>query len=60
VREPARDQAYDFREDAVPELILGTDIDLGGTGHLSGELRYDLDEENISFFIGVSELLRLK
>jgi hypothetical protein len=46
----------DFREDAVPELILGMDFDLGGTGRLSGEMRLS-NQSDISFFIGVSELL---
>jgi hypothetical protein len=49
--------AYDFREDAIPEMILGVDIGLGGTGHLSGELRFS-DQEDISFFVGASELWR--
>ena len=60
VRRDDLDQAYDFAEDAIPEIILGMDLDLGGTGRLSGEIRYDLDEENISFFVGASELLRVK
>jgi len=49
--------AYDFREDAIPEMILGVDIGLGGTGNLSAELRYS-DQEDISFFVGASELWR--
>jgi hypothetical protein len=51
--------AHDFREDAIPELIVGVDIGLGGTGHLSGEIRYS-EEEDVSFFIGASELWRLR
>jgi hypothetical protein len=47
----------DFREDAVPELILGIDGSLGGTGRVSGELRLSTDSE-VSFLIGVSEILR--
>lgn len=46
----------DFREDAVPELILGMDFDLGGTGRFSSEMRLS-NESDISFFLGVSELL---
>ncbi|MFH1220154.1 MAG: hypothetical protein V1694_06835 [Candidatus Eisenbacteria bacterium] len=52
-------QTNDFREDAIPELILGVDFGVGGTGHLSGEIRYS-EEEDISFFVGASELWRLK
>jgi hypothetical protein len=47
---------HDFREDAIPELILGVDAGLGGTGRVSGEMRLS-NESDISFFIGVSELL---
>jgi hypothetical protein len=47
----------EFREDMVPELILGMDFALGGKGRLSGEVRYS-DNQDISFFIGVSELSR--
>ncbi len=46
-----------FSEDAIPELILGVDIGLGGTGRFSGELRYSEDQD-ISFFIGLSELYK--
>jgi hypothetical protein len=51
--------AYNFREDAIPEVILGVDFDLGGTGRLSGELRYSEDED-ISFLLGASELWLVK
>jgi hypothetical protein len=51
--------AYNFREDAIPEMILGVDFGLGGTGRLSGELRYSEDED-ISFFLGASELWLVK
>ena len=46
----------DFGEDVVPELILGMDCHLGGTGRVSGEMRFS-NESDISFFIGVSEIL---
>ncbi|MFH1312804.1 MAG: hypothetical protein ABIJ00_06210 [Candidatus Eisenbacteria bacterium] len=46
----------DFREDAVPELILGVNCHLGGTGRVSGEMRLS-NESDISFFIGLSEIL---
>jgi hypothetical protein len=45
----------DFREYAIPELILGTDVGLGGTGRLSAEIRLSSDSD-VSYFIGVSEL----
>jgi len=51
--------AYNFREDAIPEMILGVDFGLGGTGRVSGELRYSEDED-ISFFLGASELWLVK
>jgi hypothetical protein len=47
--------ANDFRESAVPELILGMDLALGGTGRLSAEIRLS-DDSDISYFIGLSEL----
>jgi hypothetical protein len=47
----------DFREYAIPELILGMDISLGGTGKLSAEIRLS-DDSDISYFIGLSELKR--
>jgi len=49
----------EFGQDVVPELIVGLDVPLGGTGTLSGEVRYS-DSDEVSFFIGASELLRLK
>ncbi len=55
----AHQPAHDFREDGIPELILGIDLSLGGTGNLSGEIRYGEDED-ISFFIGASELWHVK
>jgi len=51
--------AHDFREDAIPELMLGMDVGLGGTGRLNCEMRYSVDED-VSFSIGVSELWRVK
>jgi hypothetical protein len=45
----------DFREYGIPELIMGTDISLGGTGRLSAEIRLS-DDSDVSYFIGVSEL----
>jgi hypothetical protein len=47
----------DFREYAIPELIMGMDIDLGGTGKVSAEIRLS-DDSDISYFIGLSELKR--
>jgi hypothetical protein len=49
-------EGHDFREDAIPELILGMDGNLGGTARVSAEIRLS-NESDISFFIGVSELL---
>ena len=49
-------QANDFREDGIAELILGIDIDLGGSGRASGEIRVG-ETDDVSFSIGVSELL---
>jgi hypothetical protein len=45
----------DFREDAIPEFIIGLDAGLGGSGRLSGEIRLN-SESDLSFFIGLSEL----
>jgi hypothetical protein len=45
----------DFREYGIPELIMGMDIGLGGTGRLSAEMRLSNDSD-LSYFIGVSEL----
>jgi hypothetical protein len=58
------DGAYDFQttettkfsESAIPELVLGMDVGVGGTGKLSGELR--IDDKNVSFVVGLSELYR--
>jgi hypothetical protein len=53
-------QSYEeFSTGAVPELIMGIDFALGGTGTLSGEIRYS-DDGDVSFFVGASELLHLK
>lgn len=49
----------DFREDAIPEVVLGTDIALGGTAKVGCEMRYSADED-ISFLIGASELWQIK
>jgi len=49
----------EFETGVVPELIVGMDFGLGGTGTLSGEIRYS-DDGDISFFVGASELLHLK
>jgi hypothetical protein len=46
----------DFSESAVPELLLGMDVAIGGTGRLSGELR--IGGEDLSFTVGLSELYR--
>jgi hypothetical protein len=51
-----RDQ-NDFREDAIPELVLGLDVGLGATGRVSAEIRVG-EGEDVSFFIGLSELYR--
>jgi len=51
--------AHNFRQDAVPEAILGVDFNLGGSGRLSGELRYS-DDGDISFVLGASELWLVK
>jgi hypothetical protein len=45
-----------FSEAAIPELVLGLDVGLGGTGTLSGELRIGGDE--VSFVVGLAELYR--
>jgi len=52
-------RSENFREDAIPEGIAGIDISLGGTGKLSAEIRYG-DEQDISFFVGASELWHVK
>ena len=50
---------HEFREDAVPELILGMDITVSGSAHVAGEIRYS-EEQDISFTIGASELWHVK
>lgn len=50
-------ESDDFREDAVPEFIIGMDGSLGGAGWVSGEIRLNSDSD-ISFCIGLSEFLR--
>ena len=50
-------ESNDFREDAIAEFIMGLDLDLGGTGILSGEMRLSRDND-VSFSIGVSEIHR--
>ena len=44
----------EFSEGAIPQLVIGSDFPLGGSGRLSGELT--LSQGNISFFVGLSEL----
>lgn len=51
--------AYDFREDAIAEAILGLEIPIGGTARVGCEMRYSADED-ISFSIGASELWQIK
>jgi hypothetical protein len=46
----------EFSEGAIPQLVIGSDFPLGGSGRLSGELT--LSQGNISFFVGLSELWR--
>lgn len=52
-------ERHEFREDAVPELVLGMDIPLSGSARVAGEIRYS-EEEDISFTIGASELWHVK
>ncbi|MGQ9603817.1 MAG: hypothetical protein ACUVUU_06345 [bacterium] len=47
----------DFRQYGIAEGIMGLDLELGGTGTLSIELRYS-DSGDISCAIGLSELTR--
>ena len=49
-------ETNEFSEDAIPELILGADVGLGGTGRLTGELR--ISSKDLSFVVGLSELYR--
>jgi hypothetical protein len=49
-------ESNEFSEDAIPELILGMDVGIGGTGKLAGELR--IGSKDLSFVVGVSELWR--
>jgi hypothetical protein len=56
--EPVHD-AYDFREDAIAEAILGLDIPVAGSARVGCEVRYSVDQD-ISFSIGASELWQVK
>lgn len=47
----------DFRQYGIAEAILGMDLDLGGTGRLSIEIRYS-DSSDLSYAIGISEICR--
>ena len=49
-------ETSDFGEDAIPEMVIGMDVGLGGTGSLTGELR--IGEKDLSFAVGLSELFR--
>jgi hypothetical protein len=51
----AEKSGNDFREYGIPELIMGLDVGLGGTGRLSAEIRLSNDSD-VSYFIGLSEL----
>lgn len=57
VWEGVTEEGNDFREYGIAEAIAGMDIDLGGTGRFSFEVRLS-DDSDISYFIGVSELTR--
>lgn len=52
-------EAYDFREDAIAEAILGLEFPVAGTARVGCEMRYSVDED-ISFSIGASELWQVK
>jgi hypothetical protein len=56
IEEPAGHSRSEYREDAIPELILGVDLGIGGSGNVSGEIRFSEGGE-VSYFIGVSEML---
>ena len=43
----------DFSEGTIPQMVVGSDFLLGGSGRLSGELKFS--QGNISFFVGLSE-----
>jgi hypothetical protein len=45
-----------FSEAAIPEMVLGLDVGIGGTGELSGEVR--IGGDHLSFVLGLSELYR--
>jgi hypothetical protein len=44
----------DFSESTIPQIVVGSDFQLGGGGRLSGELKFS--QGNTSFFVGLSEL----
>ncbi len=44
----------DFSESVIPQIVVGSDFLLGGSGRLSGEFRFN--QGQISFFVGLSEL----
>jgi hypothetical protein len=44
----------EFSESVIPQLTVGSDLMLGGTGRLSGEFKYS--QGHVSFFVGLSEL----
>jgi hypothetical protein len=43
-----------FSEGTIPQIVVGSDFALGGSGRLSGELKFS--QGQISFFVGLSEL----
>ena len=44
----------EFSEGTIPQIVVGSDFPLGGSGRLSGELKFS--QGHISFFVGLSEL----
>jgi hypothetical protein len=44
----------EFSEGTIPQLVIGSDFPLGGSGRFSGELI--LSQGNVSFCLGLSEL----
>jgi len=44
----------EFSEETIPQLVVGSDFALGGSGRLSGELKFS--QGNVSFLVGLSEL----
>lgn len=44
----------DFSESIVPQIAIGSDFTLGGSGRLSGELKFN--QGHVSFSVGLSEL----